>query len=402
MNARWPRPVCVSGGSSLTVPLVAHVVFRFDTGGLENGIVNLINRLPPGSYRHVVIALTEVAPAFSRRVRREDVRFIALHKSPGHAFNLFPRLWKLFRDLRPAIVHTRNLAALECQLPAMLAGVPVRIHGEHGRDVGDLDGSNKRHQWARRAYRPFVHHYIALSRDLAEYLQEKIGVQGPRITQVYNGVDTERFRPACGGREPIPGCPFPAETGWIFGSVGRMQPVKAQTLLARAFLRALELQPALGLRCRLVMVGNGPLRAEAQALLDAAGVGHLAWLPGDREDVPDVMRGLDAFVLPSLAEGISNTILEAMATGLPVLATHVGGNADLVVVGTTGELVEAGDVDALAQGLVSMAANARRARAMGAAGRALVEQSFGLLAMVNTYRNLYDQLLAEHIHPQQD
>ena len=93
-----------------------------------------------------------------------------------------------------------------------------------------------------------------------------------------------------------------------------MQTVKAQPVLARAFVRALELQPQLRARLRLVMVGDGPLRAEAQAVLDHAGVAALAWLPGERADVPDVMRGLDCFVLPSLAEGISNTILEAMAS----------------------------------------------------------------------------------------
>jgi len=375
--------------------LVAHVVFRFDTGGLENGIVNLINRLPPAAYRHVVIALTEVAPAFSRRIQREGVRFIALHKPPGHAVNLYPRLWKLFRDLRPAIVHTRNLAALECQLPAMLAGVPVRIHGEHGRDVGDLDGSNKRYQWVRRAYRPFVHHYVALSRDLGAYLQDKVGVSGAHITQLYNGVDTQLFMPAGGVRQPIAGCPFTDTSSWVVGTVGRMQAVKAQTLLARAFVRALELQPALRQRLRLVMVGEGPLRAPAQAILDGAGISDLAWLPGDREDVPDVMRGLDVFVLPSLAEGISNTILEAMSSSLPVLATDVGGNADLVQAGVTGSLVAADDVDALAQALLRMAADPQRAQAMGMAGRVVVEQRFGLSAMVHSYQHLYDRLMAQ-------
>ena len=370
-------------------------MFRFDTGGLENGIVNLINRMPAPSYRHMVIALTEVAPAFSRRVQAQGVEFVSLHKPPGHAIRLYPQLWRLFRARRPAIVHTRNLGALECQVPAMLAGVPVRIHGEHGRDVGDLDGSNRRYQWVRRAYRPFVHHYIALSRDLGGYLQDKVKVPAGHITQVYNGVDTDRFRPAPTGRVAFPGCPFGDESLCVFGTVGRMQAVKAQTLLARAFIRALELQPALRQRGRLVMVGDGPLRAEAQALLDGAGVGHLAWLPGDREDVPDVMRGLDAFVLPSLAEGISNTILEAMSSGLPVVATAVGGNADLVVAGTTGELVPAGDVEALALALMRMAVDPVGARAMGAAGRDIVERRFGLPAMVNTYRDLYDRLLAE-------
>lgn len=374
--------------------LVVHIVYRFDTGGLENGVVNLINHMPAGAYRHAVVALTEVAPAFARRIRRDDVEFVSLRKPPGHALRLYPQLYRLFRAWRPAVVHTRNLAALECQVPAMVAGVPLRIHGEHGRDVEDLHGTSVRHQWMRRAYRPFVDHYVALSRELAGYLEHRVGVPPRRITEICNGVDTDRFHPAPGGRAGIEGCPFTGPSLWLAGTVGRMQTVKAQTLLARAFIRALQLQPALRERLRLVMVGDGPLRTEAQALLDAAGVGALAWLPGERADVPDVMRGLDSFVLPSLAEGISNTILEAMASGLPVIATDVGGNAELVASGETGETVPAGDVEALAANLVRMVNDPARAATMGRAGRALAEQRFSLPAMVAAYQGLYDRLLA--------
>jgi sugar transferase (PEP-CTERM/EpsH1 system associated) len=376
-------------------PLVLHILYRFDTGGLENGVVNLINHLPPTAFRHVVVALTEIAPQFAARIRRDDVEMIALHKPAGHGFKLYPQLHRLFRQRRPAIVHTRNLAALECQVPAALAGVPVRIHGEHGRDVDDLDGTSVRYQWARRVYTPFVHQYVALSRDLAGYLERQVGVPPARISQVYNGVDLDRFQGQRGDRQAIPGCPFTDPALFVVGTVGRMQIVKAQTLLARAFVRALELQPSLRDRLRLVMVGEGPLRAESQALLDAAGVGPLAWLPGERDDVPDVMRGLDCFVLPSLAEGISNTILEAMACGLPVLATAVGGNVELVDDGVTGALVSGADVDALAAGLVSMASDAARAAAMGLAGRVRVERHFSLRSMVGAYQGLYDKLLAE-------
>ena len=376
-------------------PLVAHVVYRFDTGGLENGIVNLINHMPGLAYRHLVVALTEVVPGFARRIERDDVKFISLHKPPGHGAILYPQLFRLFREQRPAIIHTRNLAALECQVPAALAGVPVRIHGEHGRDVGDLDGTRLRYQWLRRAYRPFVHQYVALSRDLASYVENKVGVPARRIAQIYNGVDIARFHSPAGQRTLIAGCPFSDPSLFVVGTVGRMQTVKAQTVLAQAFVRALQIEPTLRDRLRLVMVGEGPLRAEAQAALASAGVGDLAWLPGERSDVPDVMRGLDCFVLPSLAEGISNTILECMASGLPVLATDVGGNAELVVAGTTGDIVPAGDVGALATGLIRMAAEPARSAAMGRAGRARVELNFSLPAMVGAYQDLYDRMLAE-------
>ncbi|MCL4696100.1 MAG: TIGR03088 family PEP-CTERM/XrtA system glycosyltransferase, partial [Burkholderiaceae bacterium] len=303
---------------------MCHVVYRFDTGGLENGVVNLINHMPQASARHMVVALTEVAEGFAARVRRRDVEFVALGKPPGHGARLYPELVRLLKRCRPAVVHTRNLAALEMQPAAAWAGVPLRVHGEHGRDADDIDGSNRRHQWVRRAYSPFVHRYVALSRDLGDYLVQRVGIRDTRVRQIYNGVDTLRFRPAegpDGGREPVAGSPFNDPRLWVVGTVGRMMTVKAQPDLARAFVLALQRTPALRERLRLVMVGEGPLRAEALAILEAAGAGSLAWLPGERDDIPEVMRGLDAFVLPSVAEGISNTILEAMATGLPVLAT---------------------------------------------------------------------------------
>jgi sugar transferase (PEP-CTERM/EpsH1 system associated) len=373
-------------------PLIAHVMHRFDVGGLENGIVNLINLMPSDAYRHVVISLTTITD-FRKRIVRDDVEFIALEKPPGHALWIYPQLFKLFRKLRPAIVHSRNLAALEVVVPAWAAGVPVRIHGEHGRDVGDLDGSNRKYQWMRRIYRPFVTHYIALSRDLADYLTCKIGVHVEKLTQIYNGVDAGRF---CGVETGarVAGCPFRNPEHWIVGTVGRMQAVKDQTTLAQAFIRALEIEPGLKSRLRLVMVGEGPLRLPVQAMLDRAGVSDLAWLAGERSDVPEVMRGLNCFVLPSLAEGISNTILEAMASGLPVIATQVGGSADLVVDGKTGELVPAADAECMAQSIVRLSKDTDRARVMGRAGRSEVERRFSMGAMLEAYKGVYDKLLS--------
>lgn len=373
-------------------PLIAHVMFRFDTGGLENGIVNLINHLPEDRFRHAVVALTEVTD-FRQRIRRPDVEFVSLHKPAGQGIWQYRKWHRLFRQMRPDIVHTRNLAALECQLPAWTARVPVRIHGEHGRDVGDLDGSNRTNQRVRRFYKPFVHHYLALSRDLAEYLTLRVGVAPERITQVYNGVDTEAFQPSAAGPQRIDGCPFDPARHWIVGTVGRMQAVKDQVMLARAFVHALELAPTLRGRLRLVMIGDGPLRAQVETVLYAAGMTELAWLPGERSDIAAIMRGMHAFALPSLAEGISNTILEAMASALPVIATDVGGNADLVLRGRTGEIIAAADPLAMAHRILTLAQEPERARAMGAAGRQRVEASFSLQAMVNNYQYVYDMQL---------
>jgi sugar transferase (PEP-CTERM/EpsH1 system associated) len=341
----------------------------------------------------MVVALTEVTD-FRRRIARPDVPCIALHKPPGHGVKLYPRFWQLLRQHRPAIVHTRNLAALEMQVPSWAARVPGRIHGEHGRDISDLDGSNPRFQRIRRLYAPFVQRYVALSQDLQNYLQGPVGLRADRVVQIYNGVDTARFHPRQPADTAPEGLPFAPEAGLcLVGTVGRMQVVKNQILLARAFVRLVQAQPALQQRLRLVVVGDGPQRSAVAALLADAGLAHLCWLPGERSDVPALMRSLDVFVLPSLAEGISNTILEAMACGVPVVATRVGGNAELVDDGRTGLVVPSDDDAALAAALARLAADPTLRSHMGAAARADVERRFSLDAMVRAYQGLYERTL---------
>jgi sugar transferase (PEP-CTERM/EpsH1 system associated) len=374
-------------------PLVAHVVHRFDVGGLENGVVNLINRMPTADFRHAVIALTEIT-SFRERVLREDVSFHALRKGAGHGVRVYPQLVRLFRALKPAIVHTRNLAALEASAPAWLAGVPARVHGEHGWDVADLVGSRVKYRLVRRLYRPFVHRYVALSQGLESYLVDAVGVPRERVVRICNGVDTARFSPPpVGARAPIPDSPFDDPRFWVVGTVGRLGHVKDQVTLARAFVRVLAIAPGAASRVRLAIVGEGPLRKEIENVLAQAGATNLAWLPGERGDVPAILRGLDCFVLPSRAEGISNTILEAMASGLPVIATRVGGNPELVEDGVTGALVPPEDPQALAREIVACFRSPQLAAARGRAGRARAEQSFSLDGMVRRYGDLYGEVL---------
>ena len=369
-------------------PLVLHVIHRFATGGLENGLVNLINHMPSAACRHAVLAMTEITD-FSERLKRDDVGLLAMHKSPGHGVKLYPRLVPLLRVLQPAVMHTRNLGALEMQPAAALAGVHLRVHGEHGRELNDLDGNNRRLQWTRRVYAPFVHRFVALSCDLGRYLVDRVGVASAQVSQIYNGVDGARFRPGAEGPEGVPGCPFDLDRHWLVGTVGRMQGVKNQTLLARAFVQAATQSPALRARGRLVLVGDGPLRAECEVILAQAGLRDSAWLPGELNDVPEVLRGLSCFVLPSLAEGISNTILEAMATALPVIATAVGGNGELIVDGSTGLLVPPNDPGAMAAAILALYGDPIRAQGMGRAGRQEVDQRYSMEAMVASYLKVY-------------
>src|SRR5262244_3855198 len=275
-------------------PLIAHVIYGLKIGGVENGLVNLINHIPAERYRHAIVCITDYSD-FRLRIRRPDVECYALHKPPGKVPGFYVNVRRLLRRLRPQIVHTRNLTTLITQVPAMLAGVPVRIHGEHGRDMLDLNGSNVKYQRVRRMMRPFVHEYIALSRDLEAYLLGKIGVAQPRLTQIYNGVDIETFRPAELRRADLPVEGFGAADRVVVGTVGRLQAVKDQVTLVRAFVCLLERRPDLRSRLRLAIIGDGALRQPCLEILAQTGRGHLAWLPGERDDVARLMQGFDVF-----------------------------------------------------------------------------------------------------------
>ncbi len=381
-------------------PLIAHVVYRFDTGGLENGLVNLINRLPADRYDHAVIALTEVTD-FRHRITRERVSFHALQKPPGHGLAIYRKLHALFRTLRPHVVHTRNIAALEAQLPAALAGIPIRIHGEHGWEVHDVAGGKRSHHLQRRFFSPLVHRYVALSGEIRNYLERRIGVKSERITQICNGVDTEVFVPRDrpDSRAGPVALRFPGDDVFVVGTVGRLAPVKNQGLLIDAFTRACRHAPGRTDHMRLVIVGDGPDRAALESQRAASGMAERIWIAGERDDVPALLAGLDLFVLPSLAEGISNTILEAMASGVAVVATRVGGNAELVADGSTGTLIQSDDADAMADAILGYATDGSRATVEGERARALAVSRFSIDAMLARYAELYDTLLESRFRP---
>jgi sugar transferase (PEP-CTERM/EpsH1 system associated) len=240
-----------------------------------------------------------------------------------------------------------------------------------------------------------VSQYIALSRHQMGYLEEQIGVAPARLNQVCNGVDTGRFRPSPASddrRAPLPSG-FAAADTLIIGAVMRMQPVKAPLALAEAFLCLRQRLPAQFSRLRLLMVGDGPEHEAVAERFAEAGVDAQVWLPGARDDVPELMRAMDLFIVPSLAEGICNTLLEAMATGLPVIATAVGGNPDLVQPGVTGSLVPAGDPKALAAAMAAVLSDDAQRQHMGRAARARAEREFSLEAMVQGYLQVYHKAL---------
>ncbi len=233
----------------------------------------------------------------------------------------------------------------------------------------------------RKLHSPLIERYVTVSKHLEQFLIDRIGVAAPRITQIYNGVDTERFTPGARGTELV----------WI-GTVGRIQPVKDQATLLRAFALALTSRPELRQRLRLAIIGEGPLLRDLKQLADSLGVAPLTSLPGANHDIPGVLRGFDVFVLPSLNEGISNTLLEAMAAGLPVIASEVGGNPELVQANVSGRFFKAGDIEGLSRLLTEYALDAALRRAHGEAARRIAVERFSLHAMVNNYETLYDRV----------
>lgn len=374
-------------------PLIAHIVHHFGMGGMENGMVNLINQLPVDRFRHAIICLDGYTE-YRHRIHRPDVDFYALGRRAGIDWRLYGNLWKLLRQLRPDIVHTRNLATLEGQIVAFLAGNPRRIHGEHGRDVFDLDGSNRKYNALRKLIKPLVHHYIAVSKDLDQWLRRTIGVDEDRVTQIYNGVDTHRFtRRVDETRDALPSGFLP-DGGVLIGSVGRMAEVKNFPLLVRGFIDLINQLPGLRAVARLAIIGEGMAHARCMEMLTQAGMAELAWLPGARNDVAEIMRAMDIFVLPSLAEGISNTILEAMATGLPIVATSVGGNVELIESGVSGTLVASDDTPAMTRALAHYAGDPELRAAHGQAARRRAESCFSLETMASRYLAVYEHVLA--------
>jgi sugar transferase (PEP-CTERM/EpsH1 system associated) len=233
-----------------------------------------------------------------------------------------------------------------------------------------------------------------MSRDLERWLVNEVGVPAERITQIYSGVDAARFHPRAGERASFGPVGFCDERSFVIGTAGRLEAVKDPLTLVRAFVFMLERRPALRERARLVFIGDGALRAEIQNEIAAAGIGACCWLAGSRDDVPALLRGLDLFVLPSLNEGISNTILEAMATALPVVATRVGGNAELVQEGRTGRLCPPRSPEALADALFGYFSDPDMARRHGAEARVVVESDFALARMVHNYAAVYEHVLA--------
>ena len=388
-SARVPRAV---GSASLrdaaARPRIVQVIPSLRVGGLESVALRLVQHLVPLAEQSVVTP-TGSGPLAGRVPAGVSVFPMGDAHRPDR-WNAV-RMARLFRRLRPDIVHTRNWTCIDAIIGARLAGVPAVIHGEHGREAADPEGRNRRRQQIRRLLSPFVSEFVTVSRDLARWLVEQVRIPARKVRTIYNGVDTERYAPGdrAAARRTLG---IPADWS-VAGTVGRLDPVKDQIGLLRAFARANKGRHA------LVIAGDGPARPQLESTVRELGLRDSVRLLGERDDVPLVLRALDVFVLSSIGEGISNAILEAMASGLPVIATGVGGNVELVRDGLTGCLIEPRRPELLADALTAYFDDPARAAAHGAAGRSRAAEEFGLERMLAGYVALYGRHVALGARP---
>jgi sugar transferase (PEP-CTERM/EpsH1 system associated) len=371
---------------------ILHVLDRLAMGGTELVVLKLVNGLNKQTFEHRLVALRGMDPAF-RGMEIPGGAFLIEGKHDD-GFNFFVlRLARIMRAYRPHIVHSRNWGAIEAIPAARLAGVPVAIHSEHGYELDMLDGLPKRRRIFRRTAYGMADAVFTVTRELRDYHAQQAWISNERIRVIYNGVDTQRFRPRHQERNSLQrkfGLP---EKRFIVGTVGRTVTIKDHPTL----LRAVALMVQNGIDAHALFVGSGPeLQRNQQFAQDSVALAGRVTFISSYDEVPDLLNTMDAFVLTSISEGMSNTLLEAMATGLAVLATNVGGNPEVIVEDHSGWLFQPRDAQGLASRLALLASREDLRRLSGAAARERILEHFSLARMLNSYSHLYLELAARH------
>jgi sugar transferase (PEP-CTERM/EpsH1 system associated) len=386
-----------ASGATQRIRLVVHLVEALDSAHMESGLLNLIRHLPGERYRHAIVCLRDQGD-YEAGLREQGVDIVKLHHHEGVLHGLRPhlrlylRLYRVLRILQPDLIHTRDSTGLPAQLVAALAGVRLRVHAEHGRELARAGGAGFRGKALRRLLRPLVDHFIAVSAELAQWLVESVGAEPARVTQIASGVDSVQFHPRLGPAAAVGPPGFMHDGVFVIGSAGRMDAAANHVTLVDAFLRLIASPHPAHQRLRLLIAGDGPARADCQAMLNRAGAASRAWLPGARPDTPQLLRAMDLFVLPSLHEDRANAILEAMASGLPVVATAVGANTELVHPGFTGILVPPMSAELLSAAISDYCRIPEMAARHGARARSQVIARHSMPAMARDYLAVYDAL----------
>ncbi|MFM9437459.1 sugar transferase (PEP-CTERM/EpsH1 system associated) [Janthinobacterium sp. CG_23.3] len=340
---------------------IQHVLLSLEPGGLENGVVNVVNRLSGDAFRSSICCLQR-AGDFAPRVRA-GVPIREMGWRGGNDLRLAWRLARLFRETRPDVVHTRNAEAFFYGfLGAKLAGVNCIVHSEHGRAFTDRAIRFHLQRW----WTAHIQAVFAVSAQLKRELVAHIGMPAQRIQVLRNGVDLERFcaGAGAGGRAALRRQLGLGDADLLVGSVGRLVAVKNHALLLTA-LAALARRDWVA-----VLVGEGPARAALEELARSLGIAGRVRFAGQRDDVAAWLAAMDVYVLSSTNEGVSNTLLEAMASGLACVASDIGGNPELIADARHGCLFASGDAAALAGHVRRLCDDAGLRRRLGAAARA--------------------------------
>jgi sugar transferase (PEP-CTERM/EpsH1 system associated) len=363
---------------------VIHLLYSLGVGGMEMGVQKLLLGLDRARVDSSVCSLTP--RDFGPTGWPTDTRVHALSRRAGNDVALVPKLYRLFCRERPDIVHTHAWGTLlEGVVAARAARVPILVHGEHGT----LE-TRDRNIWIQRLVWRRVDRVLAVSDALADRMAATIDFPLSRITVIRNGVDLERF--GRHSRDAARRALGVTPSAFVVGTVGRLVQVKDQRLL----IGAAHTLAQRGVPLQVIIVGDGPLRSELLDQIDRLGVQPHVRLLGSRDDVPELMAAFDVFALPSQSEGLSNTVLEAMASGLPVVATRVGGNPEVVQPGTTGLLVPPGDETELAGAIAALYRDPDLRRRMALAARHRAQSAFSLSGMFERYTELYCTAVESH------
>ena len=365
--------------------VVVHLIYRFDIGGLERVMVNCINAMnaSQAEFQHVIIALTEIAE--QTYPLEPDVQMFQLNKRAGSDLGCHWRLFKLLKEIKPAILHTYNLATIEYHPISYLAGVKGHIHAEHGRDVSDPQGLNGKHNLLRRLLSPFIDFFVPVSKDLADWLVNTVKLSDRKIAFIRNGIETKMFY-------HLERCDQMVK----FVHVARLNKVKDQANLINAFALLVQGNQLTTKQTKLTIVGDGSEMANLQAQAKSLQVDEYIEFTGAQSNVADWLAGADVFVLSSIAEGIPMTILEAMASNLAVISTDVGGLSEIIEHNVNGLLVEKCNAQALANAMQKYIVVPELVDTHGGKAKEFVEQKFSEQAMVEQYLTLYAQSLDSH------
>jgi sugar transferase (PEP-CTERM/EpsH1 system associated) len=367
---------------------VLHVIDRMGMGGTEVGILKVIQGLNGDCFEHRICTIRGFDENFVKAQGFEGRIYVAGRLHSGFQF-LLGRLVRIMRDFRPDIVHSRNWGAIEAMPAARLSGVPVAIHSEHGYEVDMLEGLPKRRRILRRFAYAAADVVFTVSEQLRSYHSRQAWLPVERIRVLPNGVNTSRFARRPGESRETRQRLGLGDGSLVIGTVGRMVPIKDHAIL----LQAAEILISRGMPVRVLLVGSGPeLRKHKESVAASPRLSGRVVFAGSDSDVPALLNAMDIFVLPSLSEGMSNTLLEAMASSLAVVATRVGGNPELVEEQRSGWLFEPGDAMALAAILERIGRDSDLREEYGQAARRRAVQHFSLEAMVGSYRNLYGEL----------